>query len=451
MNELRTDVLIVGSGTSAHYCAHELRAAGKSVLVAEEREFGGTCALRGCQPKKYLVANTEAIAMASHLVGRGIESAPRCDWPALQALKNEFLDGIPEGTVQGFEEAGIGVLRGRARFVAEDAVEVGETRVRAGHVVLATGSSPSRSDIPGADLAGTSDDFLNLPTLPGRIVFIGGGYISFEFAYVASRAGAAVTILHRSDRPLKAFDPDMVDLLVAATRHAGIEVVVNEPARAIERHGAGYVVTGASGRRYEADLVIEASGRTPNLSVLEGDLGHVASTPRGVTVNEFLQSPSNPRVYAIGDVAATPFQLASVADKEGMIAAENIAQGNVRRPDYDGVASAVFTVPNLATVGLTEDEARRRGVKYHVHQGTTETWASSLRIGEKHGGYKILFDDETHRILGAHLLRHNASEVINVFALAIRFGMTAHDLESVVWAYPTYTSDIKRMIRHVYE
>ncbi|MBS0659432.1 MAG: NAD(P)/FAD-dependent oxidoreductase [Verrucomicrobia bacterium] len=451
MNELRTDVLIVGSGTSAHYCAHELRAAGRRVHVAEEREFGGTCALRGCQPKKYLVANTEAIAMAGHLVGRGIESAPRCDWPALQALKNEFLDGIPEGTVRGFEEAGIGVLSGRARFVAEDCVEVGDTRVHAGHIVLATGSAPRRAEIPGAELARTSDDFLNLPTLPRRIVFIGGGYISFEFAHVAARAGAAVTILHRTERPLKAFDPDMVDLLVAATRHAGVEVVLNEPASAIEPQGAGYVVTGASGRRYEADLVIEASGRAPNLSVLEGDLGRVAASDRGVTVNEFLQSPTNPRVYAIGDVAATPFQLASVADKEGMIAAENIVRGNVRRPEYDGVASAVFTVPNLATVGLTEDEARRRGLKFHVHRGTTETWASSIRIGEKHAGYKILFEDETHRILGAHLLRHNASEVINVFALALRFGMTAHDLETVVWAYPTYTSDIKRMIRHIYE
>lgn len=451
MNDLHTDVLIIGSGTSAHYCAHDLRAAGKSVLVADEREFGGTCALRGCQPKKYLVANAEAIAMAAHLVGKGIESAPRCDWAALQALKNEFLDGIPEGTVRGFEEAGIGVLRGRARFVAEDCVQVGEQRVRAGHIVLATGSSPRQTDIPGAEFARTSDDFLNLPTLPRRILFIGGGYISFEFAHVAAWAGAAVTILHRTDRPLKAFDPDMVDLLVAASRDAGIEVVLNEPAVRIEQHGTGFVVTGAGGQRYETDLVVEASGRTPNLSVLEGDLGRVAANERGVTVNEFLQSPTNPRVYAIGDVAATPFQLASVADKEGMIAAENILHGNRRRPDYDGVASAVFTIPNLATVGLTEPEARRRGLKFHVHHGTTETWASSLRIGEKHGGYKILFDDETHKILGAHLVRHNAAEVINVFALAIRFGMTGHDLESVVWAYPTYTSDIKRMIRHVYE
>ena len=196
--------------------------------------------------------------------------------------------------------------------------------------------------------------------------------------------------------------------------------------------------------------MIEAGGRDPNLTLLEGGLGHVAANAKGVEVNEFLQSRTNPRVYAIGDAAATPFQLAPVADNEGMAAAENIARGNVKAMDYTGVASAVFTTPNLAAVGLTEEAARRRGIKFHVHHGTTEEWASSIRIGEKHGGYKILFEDGTHRILGAHLLRHNAGETINVFALAVRFGMTAHDLECATWAYPTYTSDLKKMIRHVY-
>ena len=119
--------------------------------------------------------------------------------------------------------------------------------------------------------------------------------------------------------------------------------------------------------------------------------------------------------------------------------------------DYAGVASAVFTIPQLATVGLTESGAKERGLEFHVHEGTTEEWASSIRIGEKHGGYKILFENGTHGILGAHLARHNASEVINVFALAIKFDMTANDLECVTWAYPTYTSDLKKMIRHIYE
>ena len=452
MNELHTDVLIIGSGTSAHYCAHGLHEAGKRVLVADEHEFGGTCALRGCQPKKYLVANAEAVAMAEHLVGKGLDRAPRTDWPALQRLKNEFLDGIPEGTVEGFEKAGIGIVRGRARFVAEDRVQVGDQVVRAEHFVIATGSKPRRADIPGAELAGTSEDFLNLPEMPRRVLFIGGGYISFEFAHVAARAGAKVTILHRGKRPLAAFDPDMVDLLLKASHEAGIHVVLEEPATGIERGSDGALtVTGGSGALYETDLVIEASGRDPNLSILDGNLGNVAANKKGVEVNEFLQSPTNPRVYAIGDAAATPFQLAPVADNEGMAAAANIAGGNVKTLDYTGVGSVVFTIPNLATVGLTEEEAGKRGLKFHVHRGTTEEWASSIRIGEKHGGYKILFDDETHKILGAHLLRHNAGETINVFALAIRFGMTARDLECVTWAYPTYTSDLKRMIRHIYE
>lgn len=451
MKEKYTDVLVIGSGTSAHYCAHGLRDAGKGVTVADEREFGGTCALRGCQPKKYLVANAEAIAMAGHLAGRGIVSAPVCDWPALQRLKNEFLDGIPEDTVRGFEEVGIEVVRGHAQFLTEDTVRVGDEAIRAGHIVIATGSKPREISIPGAEFAGTSDDFLSLPQMPERIVFIGGGYISFEFAHVAARAGAKVSILHRSQRALKAFDPDMVDIILAASREAGIDVVLDEPAMAINRTDAGLVVVGGSGRNHAADLVIEASGRVPNVSVLEGNLGNVASNSKGVVVNDFLQSTSNPRVYAVGDAAATPYQLASVADCEGMTAATNIARGNTLKMNYDGVASAVFTIPELATVGLTEKAAEEQGIKFHVHKGTTEEWASSIRIGENHAGYKIVFENDTHRILGAHIARHNASEVINVFALAIKFGMTMHDLESVTWAYPTYTSDLKKMIRHIYE
>ncbi len=451
MSAKETDVLVIGSGTSAHYCAHGLRESGKRVTVADEREFGGTCALRGCQPKKYLVANAGAIAMASHLVGRGIVSTPVCDWPALQRLKNEFLDGIPEGTVKGFEDAGMDVLCGHVRFIAEDTVRVGNDSVRAEHIVIATGSKPREAGIPGAEHAGTSDDFLSLSELPASIVFIGGGYISFEFAHVAARAGAKATILHRSARALKAFDPDMADIILAASREAGIDVVLNEPAKAIEQEDGKFSVVGGSGNRYIADFVIEASGRVPNVSVLDGDLGRIESGPNGVVVNEFLQSVSNPRVYAIGDVAATRYQLAPVADCEGMIAATNIARGNVDKMDYDGVASSVFTIPELATVGMSEAVAKKDGLEYHVHQGTTEEWASSIRIGEKHAGYKILFEDGTHRILGAHLARHNASEVINVFALAIKFGMTMHDLETVTWAYPTYTSDLKKMIRHIYE
>lgn len=441
------DTIIVGSGTSAYFVADALLDAGKSIAIVDERPYGGTCALRGCQPKKYLVANAEAVAGAAQLVGKGIVEAPRTDWRQLQALKNEFLDGKPEKAVENWRERGATTYHEPARFVSESALAVGDGRIEAEHIVLATGATPRPLDIPGAEHSHVSDDFLELDELPERIVFIGGGYISFEFAHVAMRAGAReVTILHRSEQPLKGFDPDAVDVLVEASREAGIRVITNEEPRSIEKQGAEFHVHASSGTTYQADFVVHATGRVPNLSVLEGGKGGVDAGSHGIEVNEFLQSRSNPRVHAIGDCAATGHLLAPVADLEGKAVARNLLEGNTCPVDHRLVPSAVFTIPSLATVGLGEEQAREDGRDVRINRGHTTGWPSSKRIGEQHGFYKVIIDRDSDRILGAHLVRHHAGEAINWFALAIRSGLTTAELREVPWAYPTLTSDLKYMI-----
>jgi len=446
MSEYSFDVVIVGSGTSAYYCAHRLVDGGKQVAMIDEREYGGTCALRGCQPKKYLVANAEAVAGASHLVGNGIVAAPHTDWKALQRLKGEFLQGLPEESRAGYDASGIRTFNGHATLSGPDCVQVGEDRLKAEHIVIATGSLPRRCSIPGCEYAGTSDDFLNLPDLPSRVVFVGGGYISFEFATVTAHAGSRATILHRSANVLKNFERDCVGTLLKAASHTGIEVVTNETPVRIEKATRGLLVHGESGNRYEADCVIEATGREPNLSILAGPDHGVEHSPKGVLVNEYLQSVSNPRVYSIGDVSSSGQQLATVGDYQGELAATNILEGNTQKADYRVVPSAVFTIPTLATVGHDETSAKTAGLDYRVNCGETAEWASSKRIGEHHGYYKVLIENGTDRILGAHLVRHNAAEVINIFALAIRQSLTSHDLKSVMWAYPTSSSDLKKMV-----
>ncbi len=306
------DVIIIGSGTSAYYCATPLIEAGKKVAMIDERPFGGTCALRGCQPKKYLVANADAVAMARHLVGKGIVEAPKTDWKALQALKNQFLEGRSEEDFEDWREAGATAILARARLVAEDAVEVGGQRLTADRIVLATGGSPTKMDVPGKEFIGISDDFLDLPELPERIVFVGGGYISFEFAFVAAYAGAKVTILQRSDHVLKGFEQEMVGIVLEAARELGIDVRMGEEIARVDKERGGLKITTKKDSMIEADLAIEAIGRLPNLSVLEGDKGNVAHSRKGVEVNEFLQSVSNPRVFAIGDCAASGPALAPV-------------------------------------------------------------------------------------------------------------------------------------------
>jgi glutathione reductase (NADPH) len=448
MNNHEFDAIIVGSGTSAYYAASPLNQAGKKVAMVDERPYGGTCALRGCQPKKYLVCNAEAIAMTQDLAGKGIESAARSNWQALQALKGEFLEGRSDGELKDWKEAGVTTFNGHALLSGENEVTIGEDRLRASHIILATGATPRKADIPGSDLVHDSEHFLNLPELPKRITFIGGGYISFEFAHIAIHAGAEeVTILHRSSQALKAFDADIVKTVLAASKSHGIQVVLNETPTSVESTDNGLRLQGSTGEHYETDLIIEATGRIPNTSVLAGNLGNVESSAKGIAVNQYMQSVSNPKVYAIGDCAATAFMLATVADEEGKTAAHNILHGNEKSVDYDVIPSAVFTIPSIGSVGLTEAQSKSKNLDFRVNQGTTKNWPSSKRIGETHSAYKVIIDNQSNEIIGAHLARHNASECINVLALAMKFHIKAKELAEFMWAYPTLTSDLKYMVK----
>lgn len=447
MSKGKHDVIVVGSGTSAYYAAEGLNEGGRDVAIVDERPYGGTCALRGCQPKKYLVCNVEAVAMASDLVDRGIVEAPRTDWVALQALKNDFLKGKPENQVKSWHEQGVTTYHGRARMTGERELAVGDEHLTADHIVLATGASPRCAAYRGSEHAVFSDDFLELDALPRRIVFVGGGYISFEFAHVAARAGAEeVTILQRSDRVLKGFDADMAQVLIEAGEKAGVRVVLEEPVEAIEKEGEAFRVIGGSGKAYATDLVVEATGRVPNLSVLEGGAGGVEHDKGGVVVNAHLRSVSNPAVYAIGDCVSASPMLAPVADAEGKLVARNILEGDVAEIDVSVVPSAAFTIPNIASVGLTEEQAAAKGLEFRVNRGSTTGWPSSKRIGEDHGAYKVLIEEESGRILGAHLVRHHAAEAINVFGLAMKHGITAGEMKEFLWAYPTLISDLKYMV-----
>jgi glutathione reductase (NADPH) len=291
---------------------------------------------------------------------------------------------------------------------------------------------------------------LELDQLPRRILFIGGGYIAFEFAHVAALAGSRVTVLHRGPRPLSLFDPDLVDQLVERTRELGVDVHLGTEAIGIERSSAQYIVrTLASGERgaFQSDMVVHSAGRVPEINDLNLDAAGIEWEKRGVRVNEFLQSVSIPAVYAAGDAAASGGSpLAPVASYEGLIVAANLLKGDHQRANYLGIPSVVFTIPALAGVGLSERGAREQGLKFRVKKEMTSTWYSSRRVAETYSGYKVLVEEGTDRILGAHILGSEAGEVINLFALAIRSGMRATDLRHILFAYPTSGSNMTRML-----
>lgn len=443
------DVLVIGTGTAGATLALECRKAGLKVAVVDNRPYGGTCAMRGCQPKKYLVEAAQVAYLSRQMSEIGISPAACIDWPALVRSTAIFTNAVPERTEKEFKKAGIELFYGTARFISPVEVKIDDkNQVLAKNIVIATGAKPSKLDIPGSDLAITSDDFMILPTLPKRILFIGGGYISLEFAHVAWAAGAEVTILHRGERILDKFDAELTTHLTESARTLGISIITGITADKIVKNNGTFVTYGkAVGEEsFSSDLIVNASGRVADLNSLDLKAGNVSFSAHGVTVNEFLQSISNPHVRAIGDACESPLQLSTVADMEALVAANNIINGNIHRADYQGIPSVVFTQPPLAGVGITEVQAVKAGKQYRINRGSMDSWPSSRRIGQKHAFYKVLIEEDSEKILGAHIFGHNAGEVINVFAMAIKFGLSTHDLKSVLWAYPTNVSDLKYMI-----
>jgi len=446
----RFDVIAIGTGSAASSVASRCREAGWQVAIVDSRPFGGTCALRGCDPKKVLVGAAEAVDWVRRMKGKGIQAENlQIDWPELMSFKRSFTEPVPKRREEGFAKAGIAAFHGRARFTGPTTLQVGEEILEGRYLVIAAGMVPADLKIPGAEYLTTSDQFLDLNDLPRKILFIGGGYIAFEFAHVAARAGAQVTVLHRGPRPLALFDPDLVDQLVERTRELGIDVHLGTEAIGIEKiAGQLFVRALAPGETltFETEMVVHAAGRVPEINDLNLDAAGIKWDKRGVLINEFLQSVSNPAVYAAGDAASGGLPLAPVANYEGQIVAANLLKGNHQRPNYLGIPSVVFTIPPLAAVGLSERGAQKQNLKFTVKKEITSTWYSSRRVAETYSGYKVLVEEGTDRILGAHILGSEAGEVINLFALAIRSGMRATDLKHMLFAYPTSGSNMSRML-----
>jgi glutathione reductase (NADPH) len=445
------DVIVIGTGSAASAVASRCREAGWQVAIVDSRPFGGTCALRGCDPKKVLVGAAEAVDWTRRMKGKGIQPAKlEIDWPELMRFKRSFTEPVPGRREHEFAKTGIAAFHGRARFAGPTTVQVGEETLEGRYVVIAVGEVPADLGFPGTEHLTTSDQFLELNELPRRILFIGGGYIAFEFAHVAARVGSQVTLLHRGRRPLALFDPDLVDQLVERTREVGIDVHLGTEAIGIEKSSTQLIVRAlAAGEpgTFQTDMVVHAAGRVPEINDLNLDFAGIEFEERGVRVNEFLRSVSNPAVYAAGDAAASGGPpLAPVASYEGQVVAANLLKGDHQRPNYLGIPSVVFTIPPLAAVGLSESGAREQNLKFRVKKEMTPAWYSSRRVAETYSGYKVLVEEDTDRILGAHILGSDAGEVINLFALAIRSGMRATELHHMLFAYPTSGSNITRMV-----
>ncbi len=444
------DVVVLGTGNAGMAAAGVVREAGKTVAMIENRDVGGTCPIRGCVPKKVLVAAAQTLHQIELAATHHIKVAkPEIDWPALIEREQGFVDGVPGMFRDSLERRGIDLIEGAARFTGPNAVAVGDDILEAGHIVIATGSIPRPLPIPGAEHMITSEEILTERGLPERIVFVGGGVIALEFGHVYARAGARVTILEALPRLLPRMDEDAVEQVRKESMRIGIDVATRVEVTAIAPHGDGlevrYTHEGAE-KSVVADRVANGTGRVPALDGLDLDAAGIAHDGSRITVDEHLKSVSNPAVYVAGDALWSSPQLSPVASYEGRIVARNILDGDASSPEYGDIPANVYTVPALASVGLTEMEATAQGLKFAAKTNDMTGWRSSMTHAETASWSKVLVEDGTGRIIGAHIVGHAAEEIIHLFAMAIRHGLGAGDLGNAVYAYPTFASDTKFMV-----
>lgn len=423
---------------------------GLSVGIADFRPFGGTCALRGCDPKKILIDVVKAKSKISRYVGKGLQGKVNVEWHELMQFKNSFTDPVPAKMEKNYQSSGIDTFHSAAAFMDEETLLVGNSEVKARHVVVATGARPRTLNIPGEEYAITSDDFINLDKLPESVTFLGGGYIAFEFAHLAAQAGAKVTIIERGDYPLKKFEKDMVGHLLKASKEYGIDVLLGSEVKEVQKsNGSLSVIARGKDREkiVESKLVVNSAGRVPEIDKLELEKGGVEFNKKGIKVNKYLQSVSNPKVYAAGDVADTQgLPLTPVAVYEGHFVASNILTGNEKAPNYTEMPTVVFTNPPLASIGLTEEMAKEKNKQYHIKSGDASKWFNAYRSQAEIYAYKVLISQEDNTILGAHILGPSAEETINLFALAMKAKMPATTLKTMMYSYPSWASDLSYMV-----
>lgn len=445
------DAFVIGTGTAGKTVAKECAAKGMRVAIADNREFGGVCPLRGCDPKKVLYGLTEILERAQNLEGKGITHLPKHSWEDLMAFKETFVNAVPAATEKNLEKNGISLYHQSPKFLDENTLTVEGKTVTSKKIVISTGQKPRILEIPGAKYTLTSEDFLRLPRLPESMLFIGSGYIGMEFSHIAARMGVKVTVMDRSPRALKNFDEDMVAHLQQASEELGIKFIFNAEVKKIEKLRKNFRVTATREEKEiteTAEMVFNTSGRVPSIDELDLEKGNVEFSKKGIVVNEFLQSISNPNVYACGDVSASEgLPLTPLSSQEAAVVSANILnKEKTEKARYPPQPSVVFTLPNLASIGLSEKDAKEQGFDIRVEQKQAPDWFNAKRINAKMYAYKTIVDKKTEYILGAHLVGPEAAEIINLFSLAMAGNITVEKLKQIIFAYPTWGNDMKSMV-----
>lgn len=440
------DFIALGGGNAGLMASKKVAAAGKKVALIDPTPIGGLCPLWGCNPKKILQRATEVLQEVREAGEHGIyASEVRMDWSRMIDRKHRFTDPVTETTEQGLTAAGVEYIKAPPHFVAPDVLEADGRRLSFEGVVIATGSLPRPLSFPGAHYVSTSNDILELRRVPKTLAVIGAGVVAFEFGQVFARLGSHVHMLMHGHQALDNNDQDLVEKLVEYSRSLGITFHEAVEVQRIEAQSETYTVTLDNGWTLSADTILNAAGRPANIGGLNLDAAGVEYDSRGVVINDYLRSPHNARVFAAGD-AHGAMELSPVASYEGRLVAQNFLYGDREREGLNTVPATVYTVPPLAGVGLTESQARARGFAVEVAAEDMSEWTVFRLVGRRPAHGKLIGDKATGRILGAHLYGPEADENINLFAMAMRFGITRAQLSEMVYVYPTFASALGSLI-----
>ncbi|HET9625094.1 MAG TPA: NAD(P)/FAD-dependent oxidoreductase [Kofleriaceae bacterium] len=443
------DLIVVGAGNAGMAATAAGRAAGCTVAVVEEDLLGGTCPNRGCVPKKVLVGVAEVVDHVRRARGHGVTGDAVIDWAQLQAARHAIVDELPARMARSLDSQHVTLIRGSARFTGRHTLAVGDRTLTARKIVIATGSMPRPIGVPGGDRLATSTDVLALAAVPRTAVFVGAGVVAFELAHVLARAGCQrITLLEAAAQPLPRADADAIAALVAYGETLGITVETGVAVTAIDQadHVTVHYTRAGVAHRLTAELAVNGAGRIPQLDRLALDRAGITVEHGRVAHAPDLRLRDHPDVAIVGDAAGDLPQLSPLATSLGTLAANNVIHDGHDAPDLRCVPSCLFTIPTLAQVGVTEAEARVRGLPIKVQRTEGMTgWISSRSHHEELAFAKVLIDTDDH-IVGAHLIGHGSDANIHLIALAMRHGIRARELAALDTAYPTAAADLRYLL-----
>ncbi|MEI9983124.1 MAG: glutathione-disulfide reductase [Aliidongia sp.] len=439
------DLFTLGAGSGGVAGSRRAAIYGARVGIAESVRVGGTCVLRGCVPKKLLVYAAHFADDFADAAGYGwTVPEPSFDWPALIERKNRELDRLNGIYLKLLADTGVKLFEGRARLLDAHTIEIGPTRVTAERIMIATGGHPVLPAVPGIKHAITSNEALDLPQLPRRIVIVGGGYIAVEFAGIFHALGVEVTLLCRSDGVLRGFDEDVRTTLLQELRGRGIAVRTGTNVTKIQKTAPGIALTTLQGDEIATDIVMYATGRAPNTRGLGlEELGILLNENGAILVDEWSET-AVPGIYAVGD-ATDRINLTPVAIAEARALAETHFNANPTKFDRMCVPSAVFSSPPVATVGLTEEEARRCLSAVDIYRTRFRPMKHTLSGREERVMMKLVVERASDKVVGCHMVGPDAAEIIQGVAIAVKCGATKRQFDQTVGIHPTTAEEFVTM------